>query len=60
VIRTIDKTHTLILATMSSFLDIRNGTDWSRLGGTSSVAASISGSYLTLGSAYAANIFGIN
>ena len=59
-VQTTSKAYTLILAARASYLDIWDGTKWVKLNGTDTAAASISGSYLTCGSVYGANIFGIN
>ena len=59
-VSTNSKSNLLILAVKAAYLDIWDGARWTRLGGTETAAASVSGSSLTIGSVYGGSIFGIN
>ena len=59
-VSTSNKTHQIILAVKAANLDIWDGTRWTRLGGTETAAASVSGTTLTIGSVYGGSIFGID
>jgi len=59
-VSTNSKANLLILAVKSAYLDIWDGARWTRLSGTETSAASVSGNNLTLGSVYGGSIFGIN
>ena len=59
-VSTSSKEYKIILAFKSDTLDVRDGSNYAKLAGTSTDAASISGSTLTLGSVYGGTIIGIN
>lgn len=59
-VSTTNKSHAFILAALENKIDLRNGSDYSRIGGTTTAAASVSGSTLTLGSVYGGSIIGID
>lgn len=59
-VSTSNKTHQIILAVKAANLDIWDGTRWTRLGGTETAAASVSGTTLTIGSVYGGSIIGID
>lgn len=60
--RTTDKNHAYYWAAKNTNFDAWscNGTTWTKIKGTSSAAASISSSYLSLGSVYGGSIIGID